>query len=232
MLCLDCGSEIEEGRKGRAPVEARYCLKCRAGRRRRTKLKYNWLPEHDAYMRAHYYGGLHQRGRVIKELVRQTGLPRWYVKRQAQRLGLTMHPDRRPWTAEELETLDKLLGKVSAATMAKRLRRTESSVVMKIKSMGFSRRVRSGYTMRDLELCLGADHHKVQQWIDDGLLRDRVQGTNRHDGNGHDIHRFRERDVLEFIKKCPGEISLSRVDQTWFLDLVLMKGAEAAAPSH
>jgi hypothetical protein len=226
MLCQDCGSEIEEGRKNRAPIEAEFCLKCRAERRRRAKLKYNWLPQHDAYMRSHYHGGLHQRGRVIKELMRQAGFPRWYIKRQAQHLGLTMHPDRRPWTDHELETLDKLLGKVSAGTIAKRLCRTESSVVMKIKSMGFSRRVRSGYTMCDLELCLGEDHRKIQKWIDNGLLRDRLQGTNRHDGNGHDIHRFRERDVLEFIKKCPAEISLSRVDSTWFLDLVLLKGRE------
>jgi hypothetical protein len=226
MECLDCGSEIEEGRKDRVPIEAKYCLKCRADRRRRGKLKYNWLPQHDAYMRAHYHGGLHQRGRVIRELVRQTGFPRWYIRRQAQHLGLTMHPDRRAWTPTELDTLDKLLGKVSASTIAKRLNRTETSVAMKIKSLNFSRRVREGYTMRDLELCLGADHHKIQKWIDNGLLRDRLQGTNRHDGNGHDIHRFREKDVLEFIKRCPAEISLSRVDSTWFLDLVLLKGRE------
>jgi hypothetical protein len=130
------------------------------------------------------------------------------------------------WTPTELDTLDKLLGKVSASTIAKRLNRTETSVAMKIKSLNFSRRVREGYTMRDLELCLGADHHKIQKWIDNGLLRDRLQGTNRHDGNGHDIHRFREKDVLEFIKRCPAEISLSRVDSTWFLDLVLLKGRE------
>ena len=68
-----------------------------------------------------------------------------------------MHPDRLPWTQQELDTLDKLLGKVSAATIAKRLKRTETSVVMKIKALA-------------------------------------------------------------------QEISLGKVDQTWFLDLVLLKG--------
>ncbi len=91
MLCHDCGSTIEEGRKDRAPVLAKFCLKCRSGRRRRHGLKYVWLPQHDAYLRAHYHGGLHQRGRVIRELARQTCFPRWYIKRQARRLGLTMH---------------------------------------------------------------------------------------------------------------------------------------------
>jgi len=91
MTCQDCGSQIEEGRKDRAPIAAKYCLACRSKRRHRKKLKYFWLPQHDAYMRAHYHGGLRQRERVINELVRQTGFPLWHIKRQAQRLGLTMH---------------------------------------------------------------------------------------------------------------------------------------------
>ncbi len=233
MTCLDCGNTIEEGKRDRAPIDAKFCLKCRAERRQRTRLKYIWLPQHEDYMRAHYHGGLHQRGRVIKELARQTGFPRWLIKRHAQHLGLTMHPDRRKWTQQELDTLDKLLGKVSAATIAKRLKRTETSVVMKIKALGHSRRVSEGYTMRDLELCLGEDHHKIQKWIANGWLRDGLHGTRRHKCNGHDVHRFRERDVLNFIKAHPQEINLGKVDQTWFLDLMLLKGVvpcEVSAP--
>jgi hypothetical protein len=203
-------------------------------RRRRQNLKYAWLPQHDAYLRAHYYGGLHQRGRVIRELASQTGFPRWYIKRQARRLGLAMSQHRHPWTQEELDSLDRLLGKVSAATIAKRLKRTETSVVMKIKALGHSRRVSDGYTMRDLEECLGEDHHKIQKWIGKSWLRDRLQGTRRHDGNGNDIHRFREKDILAFIKQHPQEICLGKLDQTWFLDLVLLRGAEllGGARSH
>src|SRR2546428_3355387 len=226
MTCVKCGNEIEEGKRDRPPLAAKFCLKCRSERRCRHRLKYVWLPQHDAYLRAHYHGGLHQRGRVISALARQTGFPRWYIKRQARRLGLTMHPDRRPWTNEELEILERLLGKVSAATIAKRLKRTETSVVMKIKSLGHSRRVSEGYALRDLEECLGEDHHKIQKWIAHGWLRDGLQGTNRHDGNGHDIHRFREKDIIAFIKQHPREIDLGKVDQVWFLDLVLLKGTE------
>jgi hypothetical protein len=226
MTCLNCGGTIEEGRRDRAPIEAKYCLRCRAERRRRAKLKYNWLPQHDAYMRAHYHGGLHQRGRVIKELMRQTGFPRWYIKRHAQRLGLTMHADRRPWTPTELDALDKLIGKVSATTIAKRLKRTETSVVMKIKALGHSRRVSEGYTIRDLEECLGEDHHKIQKWIAKGWLHDGFQDTQRHNGNGHDIHRINEKQILNFIKSHPQEINLGKVEQTWFLDFVLLGGKE------
>jgi hypothetical protein len=82
-------------------------------------------------------------------------------KRQAARLGFTMQMDRRPWTPAEMGRLDKLVSGVTTATIAKRLRRPESSVGNKLKRMGTSRRVRNGYTMRELELCLGEDHHKI-----------------------------------------------------------------------
>jgi hypothetical protein len=227
MKCVICGQPIEEGRKqGQPPLLAKYCLKCRAERRRHARVKYTWLPEHDAYLKAHYFGGLNRRFQILTRMVRETGLPRWFIKRQAARLGLTMKMERRPWTQAELDRLENLVGRVSSATIAKRLRRPESSVVNKLKRLGTSRRVRDGYTMRELELCLGEDHHKIAGWIKNGWLQDRLQGTHRHNGNGNDIHRIREQDVLDFIRNHPQEINLGKVDQTWFLDLVLLKGRE------
>lgn len=207
MTCAICGQPIEEGRiHGQPPQLAKYCLKCRADRWRRARAKYTWRPEHDAHLRAHYFGGLNRRFQLLSRMVRLTGLPRWYIKRQAARLVLTMHIDRRPWTRVEMDLLEKLVGLVSSATIAKRLRRPESSVVNKLKRMGTSRRVRDGYTMRELELCLGEDHHKIAGWIKNGWLEDRLQGTHRHNGNGNDIHRIRERDLLNFIRSHPQEL--------------------------
>jgi hypothetical protein len=227
MTCIVCGGRIEEGRRhGQPPREAKYCLKCRAERRRCAKLKYTWRAEYDAYLKAHYFGGLNRRFRVLSRMVRMTGLPRWYIKRQAARQGLTMRMDRRPWTSAEMKLLEGMVSRVSTATIAKRLQRPESSVVSKLKRIGTSRRVRDGYTMRELELCLGEDHRRISAWIANGWLPDRLQGTQRHGGNGNDIHRIREQDILNFIKNHPQEINLGKVDQTWFLDLVLLKGRE------
>jgi len=227
MKCVFCGQDIQEGRQhGQSPSEARYCLKCRAERRRSARLKHVWRAEFDEHLKAHYYGGLNRRFSVLNRMIRLTGLPRWYIKRQAARLGLTMHIDRMPWTAAEVDLLERLVGTVSTATIAKRLRRSQVSVVNKLKRLHISRRVREGYTMRDLEVCLGEDHHKIRQWIASGWLRDHVQGTQRHDGNGKDIHRIREKDILSFVRNHPQEINLGKVDQTWFLDLVLLKGRE------
>jgi hypothetical protein len=225
--CVICGQPIEEGRKhGEPPSEARYCSKCRADRRRRTKLKYTFRSEFDAFLKSQYFGGLNRRFQVLNRMVRMTGIPRWYIKRQAARLGLTMKMDRKPWTQAELNLLERLVGRLSAATIAKRLHRPESSIVNKLKRLGTSRRVREGYTMRDLEQCLGEDHRKISTWIANGWLRDRLQGTRRHDGNGRDIHRIREKDILQFLKNHPQEINLGKVDQVWFLDFVLLRGRE------
>lgn len=224
-LCHRCGNEIEDGRfRDQPSTKAKYCLKCRATRRHRAKLKHIWRPEYDKYLRAHYYGGLKRRFEVLNRMIRETGLPRWYIKKHAARLGLSMHQDKRPWTAAEEGIIERFVGKVSALTIAKRLKRTESSVVLKIKRMGLSRRVRNGYTMRDLEECLGEDHRRIQQWIANGWLPDRLQSTRRHDGNGRDIHRFQEKDILGFLRRHPEEINLGKVDAIWFLDLVLLKG--------
>ena len=208
------------------PREVKQSLQGGDERQCIARPKYTWRPEYDAYLREHYFGGLNRRFQVLNRMTRQTGLPRWYIKRQAARLGLTMHMDRRLWTRDELEVLENLVGRVSSATIAKRLHRPESSVVNKLKRLGTSRRVRDGYTMRELEMCLGEDHHKIARWIENGWLQDHLQGTRRHDGNGRDIHRIREKDILDFLKSHPQEINLGKVDQTWFLDLVLLKGRE------
>jgi hypothetical protein len=227
MTCLICGQPIEEGRKqGQPPKLAKYCVRCRAERRRWANVKYRWQPKFESYLKAHYFGGLKRRSQVLTYMVRETGLPRWYIKRQAARLGLTMQINRRPWTRAELDRLEQLVGRVSSATIGKRLRRPESSVVSKLKRIGTSRRVRDGYTMRDLELCLGEGHRKIQRWIASGWLQDGRQHTKRHSGNGNDIHCFREKDILAFMKSHPQEINLGKVDQMWFLDLVLLTGRE------
>jgi hypothetical protein len=227
MANVMCGKNIDAAQQQREalrkPPEG---LNCGTNRSVRGKPKYTWRPEYDAYLKAQYFGGLNRRFRVLNRMIRLTGLPRWYIKRQAARLGLTMKMDRRSWTQAELDHLENLVGRVSSATIAKRLHRPESSIVNKLKRLGTSRRVRDGYTMRELELCLGEDHHKIAGWIKNGWLQDRLQGTHRHNGNGKDIHRIREQDILDFIRNHPQEINLGKVDQTWFLDLVLLKGRE------
>src|SRR5712671_6913392 len=100
-----------------------------------------------------------------------------------------------------MNLLEKLVGHISSASIAKRLRRPESSVVNKLKRVGTSRRVRDGYTMHELELCFGADHQKICGWIKNGWLQDRLQETRRRNCNGN--YRIREADIFVFIRNHP-----------------------------
>src|SRR6266571_6680552 len=136
MNAVICGEPIEGRQQQAQPSHlAQYHSECQEQRARRSKPKYVWRTEHDAYLRAHYFGGLNRRFQVLNQMVRMTGLPRWYIKRQAARLGLTMKMERRSWTEAELDRLENLVGRVSSATIAKRLRRPESSVVNKLKRL-------------------------------------------------------------------------------------------------
>src|SRR5579862_5879778 len=74
--------------------------------------KYIWRPDYDDYLKEHYFGGLKRRFKVLNHMVQLTGLPRWHIKRQAARLGLTRHADRRPWSAGEVSQLAQLVGTV------------------------------------------------------------------------------------------------------------------------
>ena len=86
--------------------------------------------------------------------------------------------------------------------------------------------------MRDLVLCLGEDRHKIQKWIANGWLRDGFQMTHRHNGNGQDIHRIREKDILTFLVLHPQEINLGKVDRTWLLDLAVSRGRGLGEGCH
>lgn len=57
---------------------------------------------------------------------------------------------------------------------------------------------------------------------------ERASGMSSSKDN--DIHRIREKDTLRFLQDPPQEISLEKVDQTWFLDLVLLRGREVPEP--
>lgn len=67
------------------------------------KQKYNWRPEFDDYLKAHYWGGITCCFQIPNRI---TSVPRWH-KHQATRLGLTMHIDRKPWIRAGFRTAFK-----------------------------------------------------------------------------------------------------------------------------
>lgn len=233
--CQDCRTPFVGG------PPARYCPACRWKHRGRKAEKYVWTPERDQVLRERYDGRV--KGRAA-ELARLVGWPTWVIKKRAATLGLCYAADRRDWTAEETAFLWEHGGHRHTHWIAKQLGRSETSVVLKFKRLQISRRVRDGYTLRELTLCFGTDHHVIERWVREGKLVSsragrpaagahelatvRRRGTNRP----RDAWAVSDADLLRFIQAHPLTFRLDKVDQVWFLDLItnggLMRRALAA----
>jgi hypothetical protein len=218
--CEDCGNPFE------GTAAARYCPACRWKHRGRTAKKYIWTPERDQVLRERYDGKIRNRA---AEIAGGFGWPTNQIKMRAGQLGLTHPAYRRDWTKAEAQFLWEHAGSRTTHWISKQLQRSEASVVLKLRRMKISRRYRNGYTLRDLELCFGCDHHSIDRWIRDGWLKGRRRGTRRRwaggSGNGPaDPWVFSDEAILEFIKSRPMAFRLDKVDQFWFMDLVLSNG--------
>ncbi len=205
---------------------ARYCPDCCWKHRGRRPKKYVWTPERDQLIRERYDGKVKNRA---AEIAASLGWPTWCIKKRAAALGLCYAVDRQDWTPKEERFLWQHAGRRLTHWMAKTLRRSESSVVLKLKRMKISRRWREGYTLRDLELCFGCDHHAIDRWIRAGQLQGRRRGTRRNGkgvpGQGPaDPWYFTDADLLDFIRAHPMAFRLDKCDQRWFMDLVMDSG--------
>lgn len=226
--CRDCGEPFLGG------PPARWCPNCRWRHRGRLSKKYVWTPERDQLLRDRYDGKI--KGRAA-EIAGALGWPCWLIKKRAQALGLCFPADRKDWTPAEAQFLMQYAGSRLTTWMARELRRSESSVVLKLKRMRISRRFREGYTLRDLELCFGCDHHQIDRWIRAGWLHGRRRGTRRNGTGGQtggpaDAWVFSDARILEFIQQHPMEFRLDKCDQMWFMDVVLDAGHASRAMSH
>jgi hypothetical protein len=219
--CADCGRRFIAG------PYARWGPCCRWKRRGKPP-KYVWTPERDAVLRERYDSRV--RGRAAEIGAVLGGWPGWVVKKRARQLGLAYpRSPWQPWTPAEERFLEEHAGTRHLWWMAQKLGRTETGVALKLKRMKISRRWREGYTLRELELCFGVDHHAIERWIRAGQLVGRRRGTRRHGRGGRnggpaDAWFFTDADILSFIKEHPLVFRLDRVDQLWFMDLLLAGG--------
>ncbi len=229
--CRDCGTPYIGG------PAARYGPCCRWKHRGFKAKKYVWTPERDQVLRERYDGRV--KGRAA-ELARATGWPVWAIKKRAAALGLCYGVDRKDWTPEETAFLWEHAGHRLTHWIAKQLGRSETSVVLKFKRLKISRRVREGYTLRELELCFGIDHHGIERWVREGKLVSTLPGRPPTTGRAPGIRRrgtdrsrdawaVSDADLLRFIDQHPLAFRLDKVDQVWFLDLLTAGGLMARA---
>ena len=207
--CAQCGEAF------RAGPHAKYCPVCRPGQRRAKRIKYAITDPVKRLLTSRYDSKVPGRA---AEIAASLGWPTWAVKKAACKLGLTRPwpKDRRAWTEAEVAILEKWSGVRSSGWIGRRLGRGLTSVVLKQKRLGLSRRVRNGYAVRQLCDCFGVDHHTVDRWIDRGWLRATVQPTDRPLVS----RRVQPDAIREFLRVHREEYRLDQVDQAWFLALL------------
>jgi hypothetical protein len=211
IQCHDCRAEFL------GTTQAKYCPACRWTHRGRKTKKYIWTAEKDALLTARYDGKIRNRTLVIAN---QLGWPKWVITKRAAHLGLCYPwlPDRKDWTPEEEAFLEQHAGTRHVNYLRRTLKRSLTSVTLKLKRMGLRRRMADGYCLRDLCDCFGVDHHSIERWVRDGKLK---VGRWNPDAGQHAMWCAQQRDVLKFVRAYPLAFRLDKVDQVWFLDLVL-----------
>lgn len=153
------------------------------------------------------------------------GIPRWQVRRWAQREGMARTKER-PWTVEEEEYLAHVLYRQSWRRIARRLNRTVTAVQLKAKRLGL-RQGAEGYTMQALCQALGVDHHKLERWIAKGWLK----GQRRQSDREQDLWYFSEAAVRTLFISHPDEIDPRALHRAgswlWFIDVLVKRGLGA-----
>lgn len=152
--------------------------------------------------------------------------PRYEVRRLANLLGLA-RPGTKDWSDREIEILHEFYPRYSFERLSKRLKRVNggtyrspTSIQIKAKREHINKRS-DGFTMRMVEDLLGADHHKIDKWVERGWLKNGTRkGTNRTKLQGGDMRHFEAKDLREFVITYPDEIDLRRVEPQSFIHLV------------
>lgn len=223
-LCQQCGEAPS------ASPNAAYCRPCRKKRYRLARKKYWWTPERDQLLRDRYDGRVYGR---VDEIADELGFPDWCVKKRAAALGLTREAKRRRWTEAEERLLEELAGEVCVEVMARHLRRSVSSVTLKLKRERLERQVAGDgiYTGGQLAEAFGVDLHVISRWIAEGKLRAHRRGADAKDLEAMAAPQqipwhIRQEDVLRFVVRHPMAFRLDKVDQRWFMDLVAVPAQE------
>jgi hypothetical protein len=161
----------------------------------------------------------------LMEIAAKAGWPHWAVKKRAVEIGVARTKEY-PWSEEELEVLERsahlCLGRIRLRLKAAGFVRSETAINLKLKRTKL-RQNTPYYSANALAGLFGVDRHAVSRWIKLGYLRVKMKGTERTPEQGGDTYLIHHKDVREFVVEHPMECDLRKVDQLWFIDLLVNK---------
>lgn len=184
----------------------------RHGGKRKKWFRQEW---HEAELRKRY----DSRAETIRELTVLFNVPDWVVKKWAQELGLARTKEK-PWSEAEVAYLEQWLHRRNITVIARHLGRTTTAAALKAKRLGLNKS-NEGYTERQCAIGFGVDESTVGRWIRGGKLKAALRGTNRTEAQGGDMVLITDDNIKAFVRRCPTEFDLRKVDQLWFLGIIL-----------
>jgi len=180
-------------------------------------MKHKWTEEERQIVRRDYQGT----NASAQQLTGKLGVSLNAVKGQAQKMGISFRPDMKRWTPKEEEELVELIARFAPHVIARRMKRTINSVVVKAKRLGLSRMARDGWFVK-AEVCeiLGVDHRWVQTRIDSGSLKASWHNGCKPQQNGGACWHITEDDLRIFVRKYPEELHGRNLDIIQVVELL------------
>ena len=177
-----------------------------------------WTDDDRDIVRREYTGNR----RSACEIAHKLGVTANSVKGQVQKMGLAKITDRRPWTPAEEDKLWELMGAYPPLQVAKRMKRSVNSVVVRSKRLGISRRDRNGWYTK-MEVCeiLGVGHKWVQSRIDDGRLVAKHHMAGSTPGqDGMAMWHIKRGDLKRYLRENAHELTGRNVDLIQVVDIL------------
>lgn len=196
-------------------------LRCKRANTAGLRFERVW-PQSDAVDQAIREGYIHAKAKGdIKALAERVGRPYWWVQKRGQTLGVSRSNTTRldAWARAEDEIVEQwamchakvIAGKLKAAGFS----RTETAVVIRLKRQGFDRTNPDRWSATQVAPMLGVGPKTVADWMERrGLPAVR-------EGGGKGVLMIERKKLRKWIAANPRFIDLRRVDQPWFMDLIL-----------
>ena len=184
----------------------------------RPKTNHRWTDEERNIIRRDYKHTHESR----RELAYRLGVTEFGVAGQVSNMGIAKRDDRWRWTPAEEERLKELIYQYCPRRIARMMKRSINSVVIKSKRLNTSRRIRDGWFIK-AEVCaiLGVDHKWVQRRIDCGALIASYHFEHRPSQKGSSAWHIEAKDLKAFIRRFPDELTSRNVDIPMIVELLV-----------
>jgi hypothetical protein len=207
---------------------AKY-LKVNAPGRERDKPRghYVMTDELAARMRE-AWPGLTGRGDITRFAEQTLKLPKWWVLKQAVKLGLgaTLQKKEPPWTAAENELMARV--PLHSPEVAARIfrehgfNRTPTAIMVKAKRLNLSRRYKVTMSATAVAKILGCDTKTVGCWCAAGEIKAvRREESKRLPQQGGAPWSIERADLRQFVIDHIERIDIRKVDKLAFVDLLV-----------